>query len=322
MRGSEQGRSDLPPPFFSVVIPVFNRGQSIGPAIDSVLGQTCVDFEVIVIDDGSIDSTPERLAAYGNRITVYRQANAGGGPARQLGILKALGTYVAFLDSDDVWPRWTLDTYRTVIEKTGSPSMLLGTAYHGDEQATTLGLDPAPVRFTKHADFLGFANEYRWFGFSVIAARRDCIPVDDALPRSRMAAQDLHFMLMMGTSPGFVVVESPEIAVYTRHAGNLSGNVAGLADAMRILISNERAGMFPGGAQRKVERQVILTRSARAASILNARSGERRTAWDLYSRCFRWHLAQRRWRYVLGFPFIISGYAIKSLGVSLGQSLR
>ena len=90
-------------PRVSVIIPTYNRAAFVYEAIDSVLGQTFQDLEVIVIDDGSTDDTASVLAAYGERILVHRQANAGVSAARNKGIELAGGEWVAFLDSDDRW---------------------------------------------------------------------------------------------------------------------------------------------------------------------------------------------------------------------------
>ena len=72
-------------------------------AVDSVLGQSYRDFELVVIDDGSSDDTVQRLTAYGNRIRLHHQENRGASAARNAGIGLARGTYIAFLDSDDLW---------------------------------------------------------------------------------------------------------------------------------------------------------------------------------------------------------------------------
>lgn len=90
-------------PRASVIIPTYNRGLCVTEAIDSVLGQTLGDFEVIVVDDGSTDDTQVRLAVYGDRIRVIRQVNAGVSAARNAGMAAANGEWIGFLDSDDTW---------------------------------------------------------------------------------------------------------------------------------------------------------------------------------------------------------------------------
>jgi glycosyltransferase involved in cell wall biosynthesis len=90
-------------PTVSVVIPTYNYGHLVGEAVESALNQTRPALEVIVVDDGSTDDTPARLAAFGDRIRVIRQANAGLSAARNAGIVAARGEWVALLDSDDAF---------------------------------------------------------------------------------------------------------------------------------------------------------------------------------------------------------------------------
>lgn len=87
----------------SVIIPTFNRAAFLREAIDSVLAQTEKDFELIVIDDGSTDHTADLVAAYGNQVRYLFQPNAGAAAARNLGIRHAAGSFITFLDSDDLW---------------------------------------------------------------------------------------------------------------------------------------------------------------------------------------------------------------------------
>lgn len=92
-----------PPCPISVVMPAYNAGQWIGRAIESALAQTPPPFELIVVDDGSSDATPEVCARYSERIRHIRQQNRGAAAARNAGIRAARGELVAFLDADDEW---------------------------------------------------------------------------------------------------------------------------------------------------------------------------------------------------------------------------
>ncbi len=91
-------------PLFSVVIPAYNVGAFLEETLASVLGQTCGDWELIVVDDGSTDDTAERLARMVDaRLTVCHTANRGVSHARNLGLSLARGRYTALLDADDLW---------------------------------------------------------------------------------------------------------------------------------------------------------------------------------------------------------------------------
>src|SRR6059058_153404 len=87
----------------SVVIPTFNSADYLAQAIQSVLAQTYQDFEIIVVDDASTDTTEEAVRPYAKRICYVRQEPGGPSMARNRGILQARGELIAFLDADDLW---------------------------------------------------------------------------------------------------------------------------------------------------------------------------------------------------------------------------
>jgi glycosyltransferase involved in cell wall biosynthesis len=90
-------------PLISVIIPTYNRGWIINEAIDSVLAQEYINYELIVVDDGSTDDTHDILNSYQKNFLVLRQNNKGVSAARNRGLAAASGRLIAFLDSDDTW---------------------------------------------------------------------------------------------------------------------------------------------------------------------------------------------------------------------------
>ena len=106
-----------PDPQISIIIPTYNREKFVTIAIDSVLNQNFIDYEIIVIDDGSTDKTIMALNAYLNKIRYIWQENAGVSSARNAGIKEARGKWVAFLDSDDEWTKDYLATQMAQVKK-------------------------------------------------------------------------------------------------------------------------------------------------------------------------------------------------------------
>lgn len=90
-------------PTVSIIVPAYNAAGTIIRALQSVFGQTFTDYEVIVVDDGSSDDIARVIAPYLSRVRFISQANAGAAAARNRGAQIAGGTYLAFLDADDVW---------------------------------------------------------------------------------------------------------------------------------------------------------------------------------------------------------------------------
>ncbi|MBL8163903.1 MAG: glycosyltransferase family 2 protein [Anaerolineae bacterium] len=100
----------------SVVIPTYNRADLVREAIDSLLTQTRPAQQIIVIDDGSSDETPQILKNYGEKICIIQQANAGLAKARNAGLRSVTGDFIAFLDSDDWLPPTSLERRAAVLD--------------------------------------------------------------------------------------------------------------------------------------------------------------------------------------------------------------
>lgn len=121
---------------FSVIIPVYNTATYLAKCLDSVIGQTFDDYEVICVDDGSTDNSHEIIDRYAPRIKHFksiRQPNKGIGSARNAGLQVAEGEYVLFLDSDD----WiAAETLETLDREMGDADMVCfnGRRYFDDQQ--------------------------------------------------------------------------------------------------------------------------------------------------------------------------------------------
>src|SRR5215510_13638387 len=90
-------------PLVSVVIPIYNGERFLRESLESVLAQTFQDYEIVCVDDGSMDGSCALLKQYGARVRVIQLANAGQSAARNVGVRQASGGFVAFLDQDDRW---------------------------------------------------------------------------------------------------------------------------------------------------------------------------------------------------------------------------
>lgn len=103
---------------FSVVMPVWNRAAMVGRAIESVLAQTCQDFELLVVDDGSEDDSAAVVEPYlGDRVRLYRQEHRGHSAARNFGLEQSGGDWLAYLDSDNTWRPHFLETIAAALER-------------------------------------------------------------------------------------------------------------------------------------------------------------------------------------------------------------
>ncbi|MCB1191277.1 MAG: glycosyltransferase [Leptospiraceae bacterium] len=108
----------------SVIIPTYNRADFVLEAIESVLSQTFINFELIVVDDGSTDTTIEQIQSkFSSRLNLISQSNRGVSAARNTGIQNSKGDWIAFLDSDDYWLPKKLEVQVEYLQK--NPSVLM-----------------------------------------------------------------------------------------------------------------------------------------------------------------------------------------------------
>lgn len=113
----------------SVVIPSYNAAKTIQRAVDSVLAQSYPAFEIIVVDDGSLDDTTEVVGQYGNALRLIQQPNSRTATARNVGIESTQGEWIAFLDADDFWDSGKLAKQVKIINQNLGIGLIAGAYY-------------------------------------------------------------------------------------------------------------------------------------------------------------------------------------------------
>ena len=138
-------RKDSSKPTISVVIPTYNCRPFIKNAIYSVLSQTLLPLEVIIVDDGSTDNTCEMVNIFGGLVKYVFQENQGISGARNTGIRLACGEWIALLDADDVWHRQKLEIQSAILESHPTIGLLATELYTMDMDGVPLS-EPPPAR--------------------------------------------------------------------------------------------------------------------------------------------------------------------------------
>ena len=226
------------PPGVSVVLPTYNRAQTLGRAVESVLSQTFGDLELVVVDDGSTDETGAVLLAYAGdrRVRIIREArNAGCAAARNLGLSASAGRYVAFQDSDDEWRPDRLKKAVAALDKLPPEfgvfysDMLRvegdGGSHYLASPAVRRGvfIDPQTLDYTVHG-----------VGIQTALIRRECFDrvglFDVALPR----LIDLDLFIRLSDHFDFFHQREPLVNYYA--TGGISADMNALAEARRHLI--------------------------------------------------------------------------------------
>jgi hypothetical protein len=289
-------------PFFSVIIPTYNRAMLVREALASVMTQTFTDYEVIVVDDGSTDDTAEVVADFGHEVLFLKQANCGPGAARNLGALNAKGECLAFLDSDDLWFPWTLETYRRVLYEPDRPSWVAGRGYKFDQVGQLHSVPKTDVVLVRYRDYLAAAPDALWIGTCAVAVRRTVFQDVGGFTPGHVNGEDSDLWLKLGCAPGFVSINSPTVFAYRQHGPSAVMDHARTYKGMLHLIRQEKLRAYPGGNARARDRRAIVCRHVRPASAGMVRTQHFAMAWNCYRSTFRWNLQLLRFKYLIGLP--------------------
>jgi len=233
-----------------VVIPTYNRAASIVAAVRSVLSQTWGDFELLVIDDGGSDETPELLHRLGDpRITLLRHAsNRGAAAARNTGINAASGEFVAFLDSDDQWLARKLELQLAALK--AAPSGQAVSCHGVQMHLLDHGIEREQVSEPTTDWFARLALGCDLSPGTTLLARREAFAriglMDETLPRF----EDWDWLLRYAQAGGGIVALREVLA----HVWNRRGRMGEQHELSARRFSAKHAGLYaqlPGPLRRQ-----------------------------------------------------------------------
>ncbi|MCU0846919.1 MAG: glycosyltransferase family 2 protein [Spirochaetes bacterium] len=233
-------------PFFSVIIPAYNRRSMLTRAVESVLSQTFTDYELIVVDDGSTDGTGEEMEKYGGRVRYIRQDNRGVSAARNAGIAASVSPYLAFLDSDDEWFPGKLAAHGEFIAS--HP----GIRIHQAEEAWIRNgrrVNPGLRHVKRDGDIFIDSLELCLISPSAVVMNRELFDEYGTFDENMPACEDYDLWLRITPRESVGIIRRHLLSRHAGHSGQLSSAFWGM-DRFRlysiIKLLKEKPGSLTG----------------------------------------------------------------------------
>lgn len=267
-------------PKVSVIIPVFNGEKFIQRCISSVIRQTYKNLEIIVIDDGSSDNTKNVVVDNFPSVSYLYQRNCGPAAARNLGINKSTGDYIAFIDADDVWLPEKISMQIEALRKNPKIKVVhtnIEIMNDGKVDKTFYPIDRQENKM--------FESLLLWTGSVVCSSilfSRECIEKVGNFDSELWTAEDVHLFLRMAYYYDFYFINQPLVIKY-HHDSNLTNTSNIHYGSGGLLALTKIEQMFPDYSRKKskVMRQALFLR-ARMRAIGYANAGDIKNALKYY----------------------------------------
>jgi glycosyltransferase involved in cell wall biosynthesis len=249
------------PPEVSVIIPAYNTAGHIGGALESVFAQTFTEYEVIVINDGSPDTEQMERAIqpYISRILYFKQENGGPSSARNAGIRRARGEWLAFLDSDDVWlPQYLAEQIGFLKGDAGLDMVYCDAVLQGDNKSagtTFMQLYPS----TGPVTFESLLVEQTQVITSGTVARREKVMAAGLFDESLHCSEDHDLWLRISHAGGRIAYQRRVLLRRNLRAGSQGS-------ATESLLTGEMQSLT------KLNRDLDLSSATRALLVARLRS--------------------------------------------------
>lgn len=258
-------------PDVSVIIPIYNAENSIKDCLDSVLSQKGVSLEVIAVDDGSTDSTPDILASIAERdgrVSVVRGENKFAGVARNLGIDRASGKYLAFLDADDLLLDGALARMHRIATKKRAELVKAGFIYRdtetGEEYRTLYSKNASISCLEKLFTTSFYKNSYRTLGIADVPW--NALYESDFIRKNRIRFNSLRcvndhsfFIECLLRAERIAVTSAPVVKYSVSQSGSLIGKKAYYFEnqtASYAIVKELTKGLEPKLSKRVLSREL------------------------------------------------------------------
>jgi len=232
-------------PLVSVVMPAYNVAWCVGRAVDSVLAQDFRAWELIVVNDGSTDGTRQLLEGYGAAVTVVNQENRGMSAARNAGIRRTRGTYVAFLDADDWWLPGKLSRQVELMQGRPEIGFSSTTVRVEDGDGRLLNLWRCPNGSTEILATLFAQNAAIAGGCSAVMVRRELLDRVGLFDETLRGFEDPDLWMRLAAVSGYACIDET-LAVILRRERSVSRNLDSMRVAALRSMRKNRALLPPG----------------------------------------------------------------------------
>lgn len=233
----------------SVVIATYNMGNYIESAIDSILKQSYQNFELIVVDDGSVDDTEQRMVAYGDnaKIKYIKQENQGQPKAKNRGLKETTGAYVAFCDADDLWAPNKLELQLPLFKDHPEVGVVYSEVSYIDDKGNPLDKEQPYERYSGNVTDKLILKNFIPFGTAIV--KKQCFDemglFDENLPMG------IDWDLWLRFSTRYKIMYTPaKTYIYRIWPGQMSSNYRGRYHHAE-LIMNKFISNNPGVLSKK-----------------------------------------------------------------------
>lgn len=248
----------------SIVIPTYNRAQMLIGCLQSLIPALAAGAEVIVVDDGSTDGSPEAVArlsatlppASAAALRVIVQPNAGPGAARNTGVAASGRDWIVFVDSDDLWLPWSAAALSDALLAAQDEVAIffMARGFASDSPPTEFPADwpEQPQHLSRHPGFFAMRSEMKsLIGAGYFAIRRDTIAGMGGFLPKVLGGEDMDLFYRLEEAGPVMAIQAPVIvAAREDNADSLTKSMKAVAQGLGLLLSRQRAGHYRSTAAR------------------------------------------------------------------------